>query len=83
MSLISVPLVGQFCVTYTAHSLARRCEERAALKETNGVAVDTSEDEEHREENDGGDSNDVLDMGDKSLGPPFGIVLNGHSLVSS
>ena len=38
---------------------------------------------EEEEDHDGGDSDDVLDMGDKSLGPPFGIVLNGHSLVSS
>lgn len=59
-----------------------RCEKRANSNQTDGMYVNLDE-EGPSEDNDGGRMFEDIPGMDKSLGPPFGIVLNGHSLVSS
>ena len=56
-------------------------------KEQEGLKKNLVDPFEEREEDpvDAGDereeSGEMMDMDDSRLGPPFGIVLNGHSLV--
>ena len=63
------------CITFLPLMLAHRCEKR----------------QQSRREQSGGSSyeqleEDILDdegmIDESKLGPPFGIVINGHSLVS-
>ena len=65
------------CTTHcrTEERLAQKKEkEQEDLKKN---LVDPFEEEEEE----GEESDELMDMDDSRLGPPFGVVLNGHSLV--
>ena len=59
-----------------------RTEKRAAPNKSGSVVVDPFEEQDN---DDSGTSSEdkMFAMEDERLGPPFGIVINGHNLVST
>ena len=82
----------QYLVTSHIRLCSTHCRTEQLLaqkkeKEQEGLKKNLVDPFEEREEDpvDAGDereeSGEMMDMDDSRLGPPFGIVLNGHSLV--